>query len=120
METRSILGPDKIIGVSVQTLIYAPDSNRLNVAQFWSTSGGASIPRNLGVWHCFLDIYTCTEIGYSKNYAEYYKTVAKRIGVSCEELIMVEDSLHSMVTAKRAGLTVIGVYHHLPVPWRIK
>lgn len=66
--------------------------------------------QNLGVWDCFLDIYTCTEIGYSKSYTEYYKIVAKRIGVSCEELIMVEDSLHSMVTAKRAGLTVAGVY----------
>lgn len=65
---------------------------------------------NLGVWDCFQDIYTCTEIGYSKNYAEYYKEVAKRIGVPCEELVMVEDSLHSMVSAKKAGLTVVGVY----------
>ena len=66
--------------------------------------------QNLGVWDCFQHIYTCTEIGYSKNYTEYYETIAKHIGVSCEELIMVEDSLHSMKTAKRAGLTVVGVY----------
>lgn len=66
--------------------------------------------RNLGVWECFENIYTCTEIGYSKNYTEYYEEVVKRIGVSCEELIMVEDSLHSMITAKKAGLTVVGVY----------
>lgn len=66
--------------------------------------------RNLGVWECFQDIYTCTEIGYSKKYTEYYKEVAKRIGVPCRELVMVEDSLHSMLTAKRAGLTVVGVY----------
>jgi HAD superfamily hydrolase (TIGR01509 family) len=65
---------------------------------------------NLGVWDCFSDIYTCTEIGYSKNYAAYYEEVAKRIGVNCEELVMVEDSLHSMVTAKKAGLIVVGVY----------
>ena len=65
---------------------------------------------NLGVWECFQDIFTCIEIGYSKNYTEYYEEVAKRIGVSCNALIMVEDSLHSMKTAKKAGLTVFGVY----------
>lgn len=66
--------------------------------------------KNLGVWDCFKDIFTCTEIGYSKNYVEYYEEVAARIGVSCKELVMVEDSLHSMITAKKAGLTVVGVY----------
>lgn len=65
---------------------------------------------NLGVWDCFTDIFTCTEIGYSKNYTEYYEEVAGRIGMSCKELVMVEDSLHSMITAKKAGLTVVGVY----------
>ena len=65
---------------------------------------------NLGVWECFSDIFTCTEIGYSKNYAKYYEEVAKRIGVPCQELVMVEDSLHSMITAKKAGLTVAGIY----------
>lgn len=65
---------------------------------------------NLGVWECFQDIYTCTGIGYSKNYTEYYEEVAKKIGLPCKELVMVEDSFHSMVTAKKAGLTVVGVY----------
>lgn len=65
---------------------------------------------NLGVWDCFRDIFTCTEIGFSKSYTEYYDEVAHRIGVSCEELVMIEDSLHSMITAKKAGLTVAGVY----------
>lgn len=65
---------------------------------------------NLGVWDCFRDIFTCTEIGFSKSYTEYYDDVAKRIGVPCKELIMIEDSLHSMVTAKKAGLTVVGIY----------
>lgn len=65
---------------------------------------------NLGVWEYFKDIYTCTEIGFSKNYTEYFEEVAGRIGVPCRELFMVEDSLHSMVTAKKAGLTVVGIY----------
>ena len=65
---------------------------------------------NLGVWDCFTDIFTCMEIGYSKSYTEYFEEVAKRIGVPCESLVMVEDSLHSMRTAKKAGYTVAGVY----------
>ncbi len=65
---------------------------------------------NLGVWNCFDAIYTCTDIGYSKSYTEYYEKVAQCIGVPCKDLIMVEDSLHSMITAKKAGLTVAAVY----------
>lgn len=65
---------------------------------------------NLGVWNCFDAIYTCTDIGYSKSYTEYYEKVAQCIGVQCKDLIMVEDSIHSMVTAKKAGLTVAAVY----------
>lgn len=65
---------------------------------------------NLGVFDCFKDIYTCMEVGYSKSNTEYFKEVARRIGVPCEELIMIEDSVHSMETAKKAGLTVFGVY----------
>lgn len=65
---------------------------------------------NLGVWDCFDAIYTCTDIGYSKSYTEYYEKVAMSIGVPCKDLIMVEDSLYSMVTAKKAGLAVAAVY----------
>lgn len=66
--------------------------------------------RNLGVWQCFDAIYTCTAIGYSKSYIQYYERVAERVGVPCNQLIMVEDSLHSVRTAKKAGLQVLGVY----------
>lgn len=66
--------------------------------------------QNLGVWDVFEDIFTCTQIGYSKSYTAYYEEVAKRIGCACETLVMIEDSLHSMKTAKEAGLTVLGVY----------
>ncbi|MGN0438634.1 MAG: HAD family hydrolase [Lachnospiraceae bacterium] len=66
--------------------------------------------QNLGVWDFFLDIFTCTDIGYSKSYVAYFESVAKRLHVSCKDLILVEDSLHSIKTAKEAGLTVIGVF----------
>lgn len=66
--------------------------------------------QNLGVWDEFEDIFTCTDIGYSKNYIEYYQEVAKKIGIQCQELVMVEDSLHSIITAKKARLQVVGVY----------
>lgn len=65
---------------------------------------------NIGIWDCFTDIFTCTEVGYSKKQIEYFETVAKQIGVSGTELTMFEDSLHSAITAKKAGYKVIGVY----------
>lgn len=83
------------------TLYLATASERENVR---------GVLMNLGVWDCFQDIFTCTEIGFSKSYTEYYEEVARQIGVPCQELIMIEDSLHSMVTAKKAGLAVVGVY----------
>lgn len=70
---------------------------------------------NLGVWECFKNIYTCTDIGFSKNYTEYFEEVARRIGIPCSELIIVEDSLHSMITAKKAGHIVVGVYEESSV-----
>ena len=93
---------------TIRTLYERGDSLFLATASEEQNVKGAL--KNLGVWDCFEAIYTCTEIGYSKNYTEYYDEIAKRIGVPCRELIMVEDSLHSMKTAKKAGLTVIGVY----------
>lgn len=66
--------------------------------------------RNLGVWEYFEEIFTCTEIGFGKKQEAYYEEIAKRLQVDCKDLIMVEDSLHSIQTAKRAGLHVVGVY----------
>ena len=66
--------------------------------------------QNLGVWDEFEDIFTCTDIGYSKNYVAYYQKTAEKIGMQCQDFIMVEDSLHSIQTAKKAGLKVVGVY----------
>lgn len=65
---------------------------------------------NLGVWDCFENIYTCTAIGYSKSYPAFFEEVARRIGKPFEEMVMVEDSLHSMKTAKQVGLEVVALY----------
>ncbi len=83
------------------TLYLATASERINVQ--------GALTR-LGVWDCFTDMFTCTEVGYSKNYVAYYEEVARCIGVPNTALTMVEDSLHSMKTAKEAGLFVVGVY----------
>jgi beta-phosphoglucomutase-like phosphatase (HAD superfamily) len=39
-----------------------------------------------------------------------YLEVAKRLGVSPEACIMVDDNLNVLKTAKRAGMATIGVY----------
>ena len=83
------------------SLYLATASERINVL-------GAL--ENLGVKDCFQDIYTCGEIGYSKSYPEYFEQVAKHIGVQANELTLIEDSLHSMITAKKVGYQVVGVY----------
>lgn len=82
----------------------------LYLATASETENVRGVLNNLGVWDCFEGIFTCTDIGYSKNYREYFESVADMVGKPCRELLMVEDSLHSMVTAKAAGFNVIGVY----------
>ena len=41
---------------------------------------------------------------------QIYIEAAKRIGVTPEECIMVDDNLNVLKTAKRAGMATIGVY----------
>lgn len=95
----------------VETVRNLKDRNyRLYLATASEVENVKGALKNLGVWSEFEDIFTCTDIGYSKNRVEYFEKVAKRIHMLCNDLILVEDSLHSVKTAKKAGLTVIGVF----------
>lgn len=66
--------------------------------------------QRLGILHYFKDVYACHEIGLSKNNPQSYKCIAQKMGLKKEEVIVVEDALHAIITAKQAGFYVKAIY----------
>ena len=58
----------------------------------------------------YLDkIFTNSEIGVSKHSADIYNLAAEYIGFKPEEILVFEDSLYALKTAKAAGFVTVGV-----------
>lgn len=66
--------------------------------------------KRLHILDYFQDVYVCHEIGFPKTDGQSYSFVAKQMGLKNSECAVVEDSLHAIMTAKKAGFYVIGVY----------
>ena len=55
-------------------------------------------------------IYTTSEVGISKHSPDIYNKAAEFMQLSPGEIIVLEDSLYALKTAKAAGYKTIGVY----------
>ena len=66
----------------------------------------------LGIAHHFQGIYTCPEVGVSKSEPDVFEWALRELGTPREMTVVVEDSLHAIETAKRAGFPVIAVHEH--------
>jgi HAD superfamily hydrolase (TIGR01509 family) len=55
-------------------------------------------------------IYTTSEIGVSKHAPDIYNKAAEYMNLTPTEIIVLEDSLYALKTAKNAGYKTIGVY----------
>ena len=66
--------------------------------------------QRLGILDYFIDVYACHEIGLNKTDPESYLRVAQKMQLNKEDVIIVEDALHAIKTAKKAGFHVIAVY----------
>lgn len=62
------------------------------------------------IYHLFDEIVFAEEEGKGKEDPAFFLETAKRIGVSSEECVVFEDTLHAAEGAKKAGMTVIGVF----------
>lgn len=58
----------------------------------------------------FDSIYTTGEIGISKHEPDIYNKAAECMKLNAGEVIVVEDSLYALKTAKKAGCISVGVY----------
>ena len=58
----------------------------------------------------FQEIFTCGEVGVSKNEPEIFHRAAALMGTTPENTCVVEDGLYAVRTANKAGYYTIGVY----------
>ena len=58
----------------------------------------------------FQEIFTCGEVGVSKNEPVIFHRAAELMGTKPEETCVVEDGLYAVRTAGRAGYFTVGVY----------
>lgn len=55
-------------------------------------------------------VFTCSEVGAGKTRPDVFLAAAEYLGVQPEHCLIVEDSLHAIETANRAGFVTAGVY----------
>ena len=66
--------------------------------------------KRLGVWNCFEFVLTCSEVGCGKDNPIIFQLAAQEWGVTPQEVVVFEDALHAIETAKAAGFYTVGVY----------
>lgn len=66
--------------------------------------------KRLGIDKYFIDYITTTEIGKGKNFPEIFLKCSELLGTPVKETLVVEDALHAIKTAKKAGFQLAGVY----------
>lgn len=66
--------------------------------------------KRCGVYERFRFLLTDVEYPAGKNFPDIFIGGAERFGAEPHEVLVVEDSLHCIETAKAAGFTVCGVY----------
>lgn len=67
------------------------------------------ILNRLGILDYFEFIITCTDVDCSKENPKIYYAAAEKFGCDHEEVVVFEDALHCIKTAKQAGFYVVGV-----------
>ncbi len=66
--------------------------------------------KRLGLYDLFDNVWSCDDFGTGKNNPEIYKSVAKKLGASVEEITFLDDNINADKTAKSSGVKVIGVF----------
>ncbi len=66
--------------------------------------------KRVDLYDCFDHIWSCEDFDTTKGDIAIYRSVAGALGTTCENCIFLDDNIHALTVAKRAGMTVIGVY----------
>ena len=66
--------------------------------------------KRLNVLRFFQGIFTCSEIGSSKNEPDIYYAAALQLDTDPGQTLVFEDAYHAICTAKKAGFKTVGVF----------
>lgn len=66
--------------------------------------------KRLGLMKYFERIFTCSEVGASKNVPKIFLEASNVLGTDVEHTWVFEDGLYALRTAKNAGFHTVGVY----------
>ena len=64
----------------------------------------------LGILSWFEGILTCLEMGTDKNHPDVFLAAALQMDLDPSEILVFEDALYAIQTAKRAGFRTVAVY----------
>lgn len=64
----------------------------------------------LGFLQYFLFIITCHDVGYGKDTPHIYDEAVRQMNLQKQDAIIIEDALHCVKTAKKAGYRVAGIF----------
>lgn len=83
-----------IATATISSLVYAA-LERLNVKEYFDF------------------VLTCSEVGYSKRYPNIYIECGEKLGFDKKDIVVYEDTISCIETAKKAGFNVVGIYDPL-------
>ena len=63
-----------------------------------------------GVWELFDRVWSTDDFGLTKSQPEIFIRAARELGVQPEDVVFFDDNLGALETAKKAGMTTVGVY----------
>lgn len=77
-----------------------------------------AVLKRLGIYGRFKFLLTESEYPRGKNFPDIYVGGAECLGFSPDEVLVVEDSLHCIETALKAGFVTAGIYDEVSAPER--
>lgn len=66
--------------------------------------------KRCGVLNYFSDIFTCTSVGHGKDEPIIYREATNHLNANKKDVIIFEDALYAVKTAKADGFTVVSIY----------
>lgn len=66
--------------------------------------------KRLGIYDLFTNVWSCEDFSTTKSDPNIYRMAAKKLGLSVEEVLFLDDNYNADKTAKSAGMKVCGVY----------
>lgn len=66
--------------------------------------------KRLGLWELFDTVWSCEDFALPKTDENIYRRLCEKIGAFPAACVFADDNYRALKTAKRAGLTVVGVF----------